>query len=119
MQNDQLFTARDLAILQAAQFDPQATRMYEVFSGGFYWSDERLHLATENYAFRYVIGYRASISEGASREGLRAAWDQLLGECPDWPGFRPERSARDLAIDLEKEWKKVEADLNAGMNAKT
>jgi hypothetical protein len=115
MENDQLFSENELAILRGAQFDPEASRTYDMLSGGFHWSDERLVLAIDTWAFSYVMGYRASLSNGAPREELRAAWDQLRRECPNWPGFRPERRAEVLATDLVQEWNRVEAELNAGI----
>ncbi len=104
-----LIPEQALAVLRQARWDASASRRYEIMSGGFIWSDERLgevaHLCVEqgNWAFRYVIGYRASLIRGAPREGLRAPWDQLLRECPDWPGFRPERSSPILARELDAE----------------
>jgi hypothetical protein len=83
-------------------------------SGGFQWSDERLGdvasvcMAQSNWAFRFVTGYRASLIRGAPRKELKPAWDQLVRECRDWPGLRPERSSADLAADLAKEARRVE-----------
>ena len=50
--------------------------------------------------------YRASLIREAPREKLLAPWDQLLGECPDWPGFRPERRSPTLAAELDRERRK-------------
>lgn len=73
-------------------------------SGGFFWSDELLRetsAAPKDVAHRAIIGYRASLIDGQPREELRGGWDQLRRECPDWPGFRPERC--DLALKDEQE----------------
>jgi hypothetical protein len=86
-------------------------------SGGFAWSDERLPqsstacMAHGSWVFRFVMGYRVSLIRGAPREELRPAWDQLLRECPDWPGFRPERSDPSLATELDRESRRVDVCL--------
>jgi hypothetical protein len=83
-------------------------------SGGFAWSDERLSqsstacMAQESWAFRVVTGYRASLIRGAPREELRPPWDQLLRECPEWPGFRPDPSR---AAELDRESRKIDVCL--------
>src|SRR5262249_32865353 len=92
-----------------ARWNANATYGFEIMSGGFTWSDERLWEVAQlcagqnNWAFRYVIGDRASLSRGAPRESLRVPWDQLLAECPDWLGFRPQRSSPTLAKELDAE----------------
>src|SRR5262249_52343053 len=104
-----LFPEPALAILRQARRDANARRSYEIMSGGFAWSDERRGEVTficmehGSWAFRYVLGYRASLIRGAPREGLRASWDQLLRECPQWPGFDPERRSPTLAGELARE----------------
>jgi len=119
MSSNQLFPASALAILRKAHYDEKATRNYEILSGGFWWSDELLRdvatvcMEVDSYAYGYVMAYRASISTGTPRDDLRGAWDQLLLECPDWPGFRPERCATTLARDLHEESIRTLAQLDA------
>jgi hypothetical protein len=111
--DEMLFPEPALAVLRQARWETNALRSYEIMSGGFQWSDERLGEAARicmehrSWAFRYVLGYRASLTRGAPREGLRAPWDQLLRECPDWPGFRAERVSPELAAELDREWRRV------------
>ena len=111
--NELLFPAEAVAILRQARWDANAQRSYDAMSGGFGWSDEGLNdvalLCVEvgNWAFRYLMGYRASLIRGAPREELRAVWDQLRRECPGWPGFRPERSSPDLAVELKCEDRRI------------
>ena len=94
--NLMLFPAA-IEILREARWSLDATRRYEILSGGFYWTDERIFevadicMDSESWAFRYVLRYRASIIGGEPRAELRAPWDQLRKECQEWPGFRPER----------------------------
>jgi hypothetical protein len=110
---EMLFPEAALAILRQARWDASATHSYEIMSGGFRWSDERLGevvficMDHGSWAFRYVLGYRASLIRQAPREELRAPWDQLLRECPEWPGFRPERMHPALAGELERESRKA------------
>jgi len=116
--DDNLFPDEALAILRQARWDANAQRSYEIMSGGFRWSDERLgetaFLCVErgNWAFRYVLGYRASLSRGAPREALQAPWEQLRRECPEWPGFRPERSSPGLAAELDAEQRRIDLELD-------
>jgi len=116
MINDEtiLFSPQSIAVLRQARFDPNATRRFEIMSGGFVWSDERLledvHFSlhnSSNYAVRALMGYRSSLIEGKPSENYRLPWDQLLRECPDWAGFRAERSRPSLASELAAEWRKV------------
>ncbi len=78
-----------------------------MMSGSFYWSDERLGDVVSicrqqgSWAFRFLMGYRASLIFGNPDDSLRPTWDQLLNECPNWPGFRPERSSQTLAATLD------------------
>jgi hypothetical protein len=106
-----LFTDRQLAILREARFDPESVREYDLFAGGFYWSDERIEAVSDSDTYRVILAYRASLSEGAPRNELLDTWNQLQRACPDWPGFRRERCSPALANDLDEEWKRFEADL--------
>src|ERR1700689_1212629 len=86
--------------LRGLKFNPNATRDFELMSGGFIWSDERprdYDDVVTGYAFRFLIGFRASLIHGKPREELRFVWDAVWAGCPDWPGFRPERFSTELA----------------------
>ena len=105
----QLFPETALEILRQTEWNPQAAVSYDGMSGGLVWDDELPAAAIDactridNWAFRFVLGYRASLIRDRPREELRAAWDQLLTKCPDWPGFRPERRSADLRPKLDAE----------------
>ena len=117
MDQPTLFSEAELSVLRNSRYDPEAARAYDMFSGGFYWSDEGIEdlaRASDNYLYRYLIHHRALISEGKSR-GPFTLWEQLLLACPNWPGFRPERRAPALASDLEQAWKIAEASILDGM----
>jgi len=109
-----LFPEEALVILRQARWDANATHSYKVMSGGFAWSDERLSqaatacMAHGSWAFRFLMGYRASLISGRPREELRLPWDQLLRECPEWPGFRSERRDPSLAAELDRENRRVD-----------
>jgi hypothetical protein len=117
MSRYQLFPEAALDILRQARFDEKAVRKYEKLSGGFWWSDERIYdvvglcMEVDSHAYQYALAFRASLSNGTPRDDLRDAWDQLLRECPNWPGFRLERRATSLASELQDEWNRVEAQL--------
>ena len=113
-----LFPDVAIRILREARWSPDATRRYEIMSGGFHWSDERLLdvaricVESANWSFRYVMGYRASLIRTAPRNELREPWDQLRIECPNWPGFRTERCAPSLAQELDRESQRACDDLD-------
>jgi hypothetical protein len=97
-----------IEILCQTKWTPSAERTFDGMAGGFVWDDEftreAISACTEidNWAFRVVIAYRASLVAGEPREELRAPWDQLARDCPDWPGFRPERRSTDLKGPMER-----------------
>ena len=82
--------------IRRCRYSPAATRSAELMSGGFMWSDEmpaRWYFDPDyGYTFRLLIGFRASLIRGEPIEGLRPIWDKVRRLCPQWPGFRPERS---------------------------
>lgn len=104
-----LFPDDAIAILREARWKPDAKREFELMSGGFVWSDEHLGdiallcVELDNWAFREVIAYRASLIRSAPRTELREPWEQLRRECPDWPGFRPERCDPSLESAMDSE----------------
>lgn len=102
---DVLFPDSALAILRTTRWDPHSNRLYEGMSGGLVWDDEfpRDVIGGSLLAFRFVVGYRASLIRDKPRNELRIPWDQLERECPNWPGFRPERRATELRVELEAE----------------
>lgn len=106
MTDQRFFPESALVVLRQTQWDPDATFNYEGMSGGLVWSDEfpreaiAACMAVNNYAFRYVLAYRASLIREEPREEFRPVWDQLKRECPNWPGLRPERQSPDLREQL-------------------
>ena len=92
------FSNDALAILDRLPFDPEARASYDMMSGGLVWPDELpLQWSPEWRAikpgsiFRILIGYRASITDGAERAEFRFIWQQVLDHAPNWPGLRPDR----------------------------
>jgi tetratricopeptide (TPR) repeat protein len=93
-----IFPKRAIEVLRHAEYDPAAKLAYELLSGSIDWSDE-CHdefsdaCRTEGCsAHGYPFAYRTSLLIGQPREELRAAWNELLARCPEWIGFRPERT---------------------------
>ena len=107
-----LFSPAAITVLRKACFDPNATKRYEIMSGGFAWSDERLFdvVSSGSLPVRFLMGYRSSLIRGKPNEELRSPWDQVQRECPAWPGFRAERQDPSLAKELDAEWRKVRRD---------
>jgi hypothetical protein len=93
--------------LRRTRYSPAATRSAELMSGGFMWSDEMpawwYFDPDHGYAFRFLIGFRASVIRGEPMESLRPIWNEVQRQCPRWPGFRPERSDPALRPELERE----------------
>lgn len=106
-----LFPDAALDALREARWSPDADRAFELMSGGFVWSDERLNDVAricselDNWAFRCVIAYRASLIRDEPRTEFLEPWNQLRAACPDWPGFRPDRTDHSLREALDAESK--------------
>jgi hypothetical protein len=102
------FPAEAIEILRETKWSPLTKRTFDGMAGGFVWDDEfpqeALDACTrqDNWSFRAVIAYRASLIAGEPREELRAPWDQLACACPEWPGFRPERRSSELRAPMER-----------------
>ncbi len=89
--------------IHGLEYDPHATKSFELMSGGFVWSDESPQAyddVASGYAFRFLLGYRTSLIMGKPQEALESVWNAVRTECPDWPGFRPERISIELAEEL-------------------
>ena len=103
-----LFPDAAIELLRETIFSPDATRTYEFMSGGFVCSDEGrgdagwICIEVDNWAYRHVIAYRASLIRSEPREDLRGPWDQLQSAFPDWPGFRPDRCDPNLSAELDE-----------------
>jgi hypothetical protein len=119
MNDEGLFPEVALAILKQCKWNPEATMSYDGMSGGLLWSDEfpdaafKACMDEDNYAFRYVLAYRASLIRQAPREPVLAAWEQLARECPEWPGLRSERCSPSLVDELESRESRFFADFDA------
>jgi hypothetical protein len=111
------FPNEAIAILLRTEWSPTAKRTFDGMSGGFVWDDEFPADAVEactrinNWAFRAVVGYRASLIAGQPREELRAPWDQLASACPGWPGFRAERQSIELRGPMERACERFTASI--------
>jgi len=101
-----------IIILRRAFWQPDARRFYEMMTGSFWWTDELIQEVAQlcsgrnNWSFRYLMAYRASLIRGKPNEGFCPVWDQIIRECPNWPGLRPERSSVSLATELHHEGRK-------------
>lgn len=55
----------------------------------------------ENYRFKDLLLFRSSLIRGQPDEQFREVWEQVLEACPNWPGFRTERSSSELNAALD------------------
>jgi hypothetical protein len=114
-----LFTPELLDLLNVARFDPCAQRCYDGLSDSFHWTDEfpRGFIAEttrqDNWSFRGLLSYRASLTRGRPDARFQPTWYQVLRACPDWPGFRFERRAKQLADLLDTEHERFLAEFKA------
>jgi hypothetical protein len=115
--DETLFPEEALAFLREARYDPDATRGYEALTCAFHWSDERLPKVARiclnhgSRAWFHLMAFRSSLVRGKPKEESRRTWNQLQKACPDWPGFRPERSGPELAHELDLAVKRQCIDL--------
>ena len=118
-----LFPDSAIVILREAVWQPDATRSYDMMSGGFVWSDEPWRSAarecrkSDSWAFRYVLGYRASLIRECPLEELAEPWLHLKAECPKFPGLRPARFSPNLRQELEAIHDQRMAELEAFFEA--
>lgn len=91
-------------------YDPNAERSVHLQAGGFVWSDETPDFRTEGTfpipITRFMIcliSYRTTLIRGLPHEPFTPCWQEFKRCCPDWPGFRPERSDPGLVDDLDRE----------------
>jgi hypothetical protein len=95
-----------LTLLRQASFDPAAVRNYNVFDGGFRWSDEFPSgffdqvIRLDYWLDRYLAAHRASLILGKEDHRFRSIWQEVQREVPGWPGLRAERSDTSLATEL-------------------
>jgi hypothetical protein len=105
--DEMLFPDEAVAFLRETRYDPDARRGFEALTCALHWSDERLPRVARmcmnhgSRAYFYLMVFRSSLIQGKPKEEYRRTWDQLEAACPDWPGFRPERSSTELAEHLE------------------
>jgi hypothetical protein len=106
-----LFPDEALDVLREARYDPGALRGWAEKASTFHWTDELLSAVSPicakhgSRADFYLVAYRTSLILGQPIEEYRGPWDQLRRECPEWPGFRPERSSPELARPLARDRK--------------
>jgi hypothetical protein len=97
-----------IALLCKLGHDPNASREFDLMSGGFVWSDEKHGTevafgSPTQSLFRCLLGYRASLIRAMPIDHLRWLWVAVERGCPNWPGLRPERIDPSLAKELGAE----------------
>ncbi len=89
--------------------DLNATRGYDLFAGGFKYSDEvprdlwcsEEHVLPLVTLLRQLWGYRASLIEGQPRNDLQVVWEAVRTWSPNWAGFSQDRCSCDLTAELQ------------------
>ena len=99
---------KDYKVLRICIYDENATRFYDLFRGGFVWSDETPGFTNGCLPLNYgllveIIAYRASLTAGKPRIEFEEHWNTLKSVCPSWPGFREER----IYGQIERDYKAV------------
>lgn len=91
-----------IAELRKTKYDPDARCAYDMMAGAFMWSDEVPDgFPLSPPLFRCLSAYRASLILGVPRKEFEWLWRKVERECPEWPGFRPERRDPALRPGLE------------------
>lgn len=97
----QQFSNEVIKEINNLEYDPNAYCYYEVMSGGLFWTDEITDyiinlLEHDNYTFRSLFAYRASLILEKEVRSLRPVWEQMAIQFPNWPGLRAERRSPNL-----------------------
>ncbi|HEY4262470.1 MAG TPA: hypothetical protein VGM98_20070 [Schlesneria sp.] len=83
------FPVDALEFLQHTRYDVNATRVLELMSMSFHWSDEKLRevgricRSHESHAHFAVMEFRMSLIMGQPIEHYRSIWNQLSAACPN------------------------------------
>jgi hypothetical protein len=96
-------------IIGQLQYDPEATRSFDLMSGAFLWSDERPEIDSRQpehsmvviNLLRKLFAYRASLILDSPRSEFAELWEEVRSVAPDWPGFRSERRSTELREPLQ------------------
>ena len=95
-----------LALLAQARFDPDAKRGYDLFAGGFFWSDEfpagymEMCVDLDDWSHRMLINHRTEVILCLEVKRFQELWADVERALPDWPGLRPERRDPRFASEL-------------------
>ncbi|MGJ8653738.1 MAG: hypothetical protein ACSHX8_10730 [Opitutaceae bacterium] len=81
------------------KFDENATHQYDIMRGGFIWTDEMPDYVSGRKGFLSClmllakpIAHRSEMTLEKEIFRFEKEWNELRRECPDWPGFREERT---------------------------
>jgi hypothetical protein len=102
------FPPEAVAQLHSARYRADACICLETVCDSLFWNDEAymefmaVCRRLGSPWFREPIRFRSSLIRGEPDEAARGAWDELRRLCPEWHGFRPERSSESLREDLDR-----------------
>ena len=79
--------------LKTQQVDSEATPFYDLMSGAFIWSDEKVHGlgVNEMGCLRAICRYRTSLIVQEVDKRFEFLWNEFKQKYPEWIGFRLER----------------------------
>ncbi len=108
-----------LALLRQTRYDQSAHRSYDLFAGGFQWSDEipegfwEFVIRLDDWSHRKLIAHRAAVILGGDVGRFIEIWREVERDAPDWPGLRPERRDPSLSEQLITKREEIEAGQEA------
>jgi hypothetical protein len=98
MDMDLFFPQEAIEFLRQCQYVPNAERSYELITGAVMWDDEQyerfVDICTDHECEYYgmLFAFRTSLIKGIPDERYRFIWEEVQLRCPEWIGFRVERT---------------------------
>jgi len=79
--------------LKILKKDSSAVPFFDLMSGGFIWSDEKLRGLPTNEmgCLRAIFRYRTSLIVQEPDTRFQSLWSDLKDKYPEWIGFNPSR----------------------------
>jgi hypothetical protein len=104
---ESLFPSEAIALIRQARYDPEAELVIDMSIGAFVRTDENysefatICRAEGNQVYWQPVAFRDSVIFGWRHEECYLAWAMLWELCPEWPGFRPERTSESLRSEYD------------------
>jgi hypothetical protein len=109
---DAFFGPQPIEVLRKAQWRQGARPIFELLSGAPHWEDEKFEefmmacIRTRCGRYQDPFLYRLFLITGdrnpyVDYERCKASWEQLMVECPSWPGFRADRATPEICAMIQ------------------